>query len=126
MKDLLQLLYALGLTILIEYPIIQLIWLLSKEKSSSKLVFVDGKCVIIPVLIVNVLTNPAINLYARYLWRNTNIPENTIWLIISLYEIAIFLIEGIMYKYLLKTKLSKAIAMSLCANGISYLSSFII
>ncbi len=125
MSMFLGLLYPLGLTFIIEYPIMQCLWLLLKEKSTSKIVFFDGRFILLPVIIVNVLTNPPINIYARYLFYETAYSEKDIWLIISLWEVVVFLVEGIMYKHLLKTKMSKAILMSLCANGVSYLSSFI-
>ena len=124
MEDLFRLLYAFGLTVIIEYPIVQLLWLAIIENEKSICTFFNGKFIIIPVLIVNVLTNPAINIFARYLWRETDIPDNTIWIIITILEFVIWSIEAVVYKYLLKTKWSKAFLMAISANFVSYMCSF--
>jgi hypothetical protein len=127
-----SLLSTLGLTILIEYPIAQIAWIIMKKigkdtnKPNSKLTFFNGLLIIIPVIIINALTNPAINIYARYLWTETNVTEDMFWLIISLWEVVIFMVEGLLYKFMLKTSLLRGMLLSLFSNGISYLSSFII
>jgi hypothetical protein len=127
-----SLLSTLGLTILIEYPIAQIIWLLLKKfgkddgKGNSKLTFFNGLLIIVPVIIINALTNPAINLYARALWSDVDMSEETFWFIISLWEVVIFLVEGLLYKFMLKTSLLRGMLLSICSNGISYLSSFLI
>ncbi len=129
MEDFIQLLSTLGLTIIIEYPIVQVLWLLLKADKSdikSKLVFWKNRIIIIPALIVNILTNPAINIFARYLFRNTNLENDTIWFVITILEFIIWALEGVMYKYLLKTKWSTAMTISTTANFMSYMSSFIL
>ena len=129
MNDFLELLYPLSLTILIEYPIVQLLWLLLKfykEDRKSKLVLFNNKLIIIPALIVNILTNPAINVFARYMFRETEIPDETIWTIITALELLIWIVEGVLYKFLLKTKWENAFILSLTANITSYLSSFLL
>ena len=88
--------------------------------------FFDNKLIIIPALIVNVLTNPAINIYARYMFRETEVPEETIWTIISALEIIIWILEGVLYKYLLKTKWRNGFILSITANLTSYLFSFLL
>ncbi|MBR6252442.1 MAG: hypothetical protein IKR04_01160 [Clostridia bacterium] len=126
MEDFLRLLSTLGLTIIIEYPVVQLLWLAIKEKEKSKLAFYKNKIIIIPAIIVNVLTNPALNVFARFLFRDTDMPEDTIWLIITIIEFVIWALEAVMYKYMLNTKWTKAFAMAISANFVSYMSSFII
>ena len=53
-------------------------------------------------------------------------PEDTIWLIITIIEFVIWALEAVMYKYMLNTKWTKAFAMAISANFVSYMSSFII
>ncbi len=125
-----KLLSTLGLTILIEYPIVQAMWLILKfdkaESKKSRIVFYKNKIIIIPALIVNVLTNPAINIFARYLVMNTNINNKMFWGIITILEVIIWIIEGALYKFLLKTKWSNAFLLAVSANFVSYLSSFLL
>ena len=126
MNDFIKLLYTLGLTLIIEYPIIQVLWIAIKKDEESKLAFWNNRIIIVPAIIVNVLTNPAINVFASYLWRETTIPDNDIWTILTIIEIAIWLLEGVLYKYMLNTKLWKGLALAVSANFISYMFSFIV
>lgn len=132
MNTFISLVRTLGLTIIIEYPITQLLWIFfckkdkNIDKKSAKLTFFNGMLIIVPVIIINALTNPAINIYAKYLWSNLYPDENLFWSIITIWEVLIFLVEGILYKYMLKTSWLRGMLLSLCSNGISYLSSFII
>ncbi len=141
MKDFLTLLWPLCLSIVIEYIIVQFLWLYfldkkedsikeseskTKEKAYSKLVFFENMFVLLPVIIVNVLTNPAINIFARYLWRETSISNENVWIIISILEIVVFVVEGVLYKFLLKTKWSIAFVLSFFSNFLSYMSSFLL
>ena len=129
MSEFVGLLYPLGLTILIEYPIVQLLWLLLKfykQDKKSILVLFDNKLIIIPTLIVNILTNPAINIFARYMFYKTEVPQETIWTIISWLEVLIFVVEAVLYKYLLGTKWKNAFLLSFASNFVSYMSSFLL
>ncbi len=123
---------TLGLTILIEYPLTQILWIFyckrdkSISKNPPKLTFFKGMLIIIPVVIINVLTNPAINFYAQNLWLKLYPDENLFWTIITAWEVVIFLVEGVLYKFMLKTTWLRGMLLSLCSNGVSYLSSFII
>ena len=126
MNDFIKLLYTLGLTLIIEYPIIQVLWIAIKKDEESKLAFWNNRIIIVPAIIVNVLTNPAINVFASYLWRETTILDNDIWTILTIIEIAIWLLEGVLYKYMLNTKLWKGLALAVSANFISYMFSFIV
>jgi hypothetical protein len=115
------------LTIAIEYPIIQILWFFIKDKEQkSKLVFWKNRIIIIPALIVNVLTNPAINILYRCMVRYSELEQDTIWTIISVLEVGIFFIEGVLYKFLLKTSWAKGFLISLVSNFTSYMSSFLL
>ena len=115
------------LTIVIEYPIIQILWFFIKDKvQKSKLVFWKNNIIIVPALIVNVLTNPAINIIARCMFRYSGLEQDVIWEIISVLEVGIFLIEGVLYKVLLKTSWTKGFLISLVSNFTSYMASFLL
>ena len=129
MENIFRLLSTLGLTIAIEYPIVQVLWLALKEdnqKNTSKIVFWKNRIIIIPTLIVNILTNPAINIFAQFLLRNTSVSENEFWSIITILEFIIWAIEAVLYKYMLKTSWKNAFAMAVLANFVSYMSSFLL
>ena len=126
MEDFLRLMITLGLTLIIEYPIVQLLWLGVKNNENSKLAFWKNRIIIVPAIIVNVLTNPAINIFARYLWRETLFTDTTIWLIISIVELFIWAFEAVLYKFMLKTNWTNAFALAIAANFVSYMSGFII
>ena len=129
MSNVLSLLSTYGLTMIIEYPILQAVWLFIRdknEKNTTRLVFWNNRIVIIPVIIVNLLTNPAINIYASHLFYDTSISENVIWAILSALEVVIFMVEAILYKFMLKTKWTSAFLLSFSANFTSYMVSFII
>ena len=126
MEDFLRLMNTLGLTLIIEYPIVQLLWLGVKNNENSKLAFWKNRIIIVPAIIVNVLTNPAINIFARYLWRETLFTDTTIWLIISIVELFIWAFEAVLYKFMLKNNWTNAFAIAIAANFVSYMSGFII
>ena len=126
MEDYLRLLSTLGLTLMIEYPIVQILWLFLKKDEKSKLAFWKNRIIIVPAIIVNVLTNPAINIFARFLWRETDISNDMIWVIITILEFVIWAIEAVLYKFMLNTKWSTAFIMAVTANFASYMSSFIL
>ncbi len=112
MIEILSLAYPLFLTIGIEYIIVQL--------------FSKDKIVLWQVCLINIITNPAINLIYRYILVK-KITENTLLFeIITLLEIAIWILEAVIYKYLLKINWIKAFLYSITANATSYLISFII
>ena len=122
------LLITLSLTLLIEYPIVQILWIVLSDNEvsiSSKFTFWKNRIIIIPAIIVNVLTNPAINIFANYL-RILKVDVNTFWIIITLIEFVIWAFEGMLYKFMLKTSWKIAFAMAITANFVSYMVSFII
>jgi hypothetical protein len=93
------------------------------ENSTKKF---NNKSVILQVIFVNVLTNPAINIFYRFLLLKTYLSINTIWIIITLVEFEIWIFEGVLYKHLFNIELKKAIFIACMANLVSYLSGFII
>jgi len=127
MDTIIDLLYPLVLTLLIEYPIVQVLWIFIKDKKDgSKLTFWKNRIIIIPALIVNILTNPAINIFYRFLINITNFSPDTIWIIITLLEFVIWALEAILYKYMLNTRWSNAFLLALSANYLSFISSFML
>ena len=112
MQEILSLLYPLSLTIMIEYIIIQLL--------------LRDRYMLGYVLIVNICTNPAINIIARVLWQNTIMTDYAILTIISILEIVVFIVEGVLYKYMLKITWKKALIISFVANFIAYMASWLI
>ncbi len=108
----LSLMYPLLLTIIIEYLIIQLI--------------VRKRFVLGQVALVNLVTNPAINLIFRYMYSYTTLSDYIIWNIISILEFVVVFVEGALYKYLFKTKWSHGLIISLIANWLAYLISFLL
>ena len=119
--------YPLALTLIIEYPIVQVLWIFIKDKKDgSVLTFWKNRIIIIPALIVNVLTNPAINVFARFLFNKTTLNVDSVWIIITFLEFVIWALEAVLYKYMLKTKWSKAFLLAITANAISYTMGFLI
>lgn len=92
------------LTLIIEYIVI-------------KLIFVKRK-VFIPVLLVNILTNPFIvyiyNIMSLYSLAYKDF-------ILVFLELLVVLIEGYVYKYLLDINFKKALIVSFISNVVAYL-----
>ena len=110
MNDFLNIIFPLILTIAAEYIIVQA---MEKEKN-----------VIMQVLIVNIVTNPAINLFYRYVLVKNIVDNTKILLIVTGLEIIIWIIEGIMYKFLLKTNWKTAFKYSIISED-SYICIFL-
>ena len=92
------------LTLIIEYIII-------------KLIFVKRK-VFIPVLLVNILTNPFI-VYIYNIMILYSLAYRDIILVIL--ELLAVLVEGYVYKYLLDINFKKALIVSFISNVVAYL-----
>lgn len=104
-----SLIISFVLTFIIEYIII-------------KLFFIKKK-VIIPVLLVNILTNPLIvYIYnIMYIFSFHYIDIVTIVL-----EILVVIVEGYVYKHLLEIKWKKALIVSFITNIIAYLLGIVL
>lgn len=110
MNTVLSLLIPLGITIVIEYIVMQLLY--------------RKRLVLIPVVVTNVITNPALNLFYKFLLYETLLEGVEIDLIIIFLEFIVFIVEGIIYHFELKIKWSEAIMYSFAANLFSYFASF--
>ena len=97
------------LTLIIEYIII-------------KLIFIKKK-VFVPVVLVNVLTNPLV-VYVYSIMSVYSFEYKDIILIIL--ELLVVIVEGFVYKYLLEINLKKAIIISFVSNAIAYLTGVLI
>ena len=104
MKAIITLLSALLLTLAIEVPLGAL---LIKRKDS-----------LIPLILINVLTNPALNLALTILFALTqNI--SLYWIAVVIGEIAVFIGEGFLIRSLCNLSLKRAIIISTVINAIS-------
>lgn len=97
------------LTFIIEYIIIKLIFL--KKKT------------LIPVLLVNMLTNPLVvyiyNIMSIYSFFYKDI-------VLVFLELLVVIVEGYVYKYLLETKWKTSLIISFISNAIAYLVGILI
>lgn len=97
------------LTFIIEYIII-------------KLIFVKKK-VLVPVLLVNMLTNPFVvyiyNIMSFYSFKYKDI-------VLVFLELLVVLIEGYVYKCLLEINLKKALMISFISNVVAYLTGILL
>lgn len=104
MKAIITLLSALLLTLAIEVP---LGTLLIKRKDS-----------LISLILINVLTNPALNLALTILFALTqNI--SLYWIAVVIGEIAVFIGEGFLIRSLCNLSLKRAIIISTVINAVS-------
>lgn len=92
------------LTLIVEYIII-------------KLIFVKKK-VFIPVLLVNMLTNPFV-VYIYNIMSVYSLKYKDIILIVL--ELLVVIVEGYVYKYLLEINWKKALIVSFISNIVAYL-----
>lgn len=97
------------LTFIIEYTIIKLIFI--KKKT------------LIPVLLVNILTNPLI-VYIYNLMYIYSFPYKDI--VTVFLELLVVIVEGYVYKYLLEIKCKIALIVSFISNMIAYLVGILI
>ena len=108
----LSLLIPLGITTMIEYVIIQLL--------------MRNQFVLWQVILVNLLTNPGINFLYKFLMYETSLEIEVIQWIIVIGEMIVFIVEAILYHYILKIKWKEAMRNSFVANLCSYLISFVV
>lgn len=104
MKAIITLLSALLLTLAIEVP---LGTLLIKRKDSF-----------IPLILINVLTNPALNLALTLLFALTQ-SISLYWIAVLIGEIAVFIGEGFLICFLCNLSLKRAIIISTVINAVS-------
>ncbi len=99
-----SLIISLILTLIIEYIIIKLFFMRKK--------------VFIPVLLVNILTNPLV-VYIYNIMDIYSFAYKDIILIIL--ELLVVIVEGYIYQYLLEIKWKKSLIISFISNVLAYL-----
>ena len=104
MKAIITLLSALLLTLAIEVP---LGTLLIKRKDS-----------LIPLILINVLTNPALNLALTILFVLTQ-SISLYWIAVAIGEIAVFIGEGFLIRVMCDIQLKRSIIISTVINAAS-------
>lgn len=97
------------LTLIIEYIIIKLLFIRKK--------------VFIPVLLVNMITNPLVvyiyNIMSLYSFAYKDV-------ILVFLELLVVIVEGYVYKYLLEIKWKRALIISFIANVVAYIVGLLI
>jgi hypothetical protein len=87
-----------------------------------KLLFIKRK-VFMPVLLVNMLTNPLI----VYIYNIMSLFSFEYKDIVTLFlELLVVIVEGYIYKYLLEIKWEKALIISFISNAIAYLTGILL
>jgi hypothetical protein len=104
MKAIITLLSALLLTLAIEVP---LGTLLIKRRGA-----------VIPLILINVLTNPALNLTLTIIFSLTQ-SISLYWIAVVIGEIAVFIGEGFLIRSLCNLSLKRAIIISTVINAVS-------
>lgn len=104
MKAVITLLSALLLTLALEVP---LGTLLIKRKDS-----------LVPLILINVLTNPALNLILTIIFSLTQ-SISLYWIAVLIGEIAVFIGEGFLIRSLCNLSLKRAIIISTVINAVS-------
>lgn len=104
MSPAITLILALLLTLLIEVPLGMLIL---KRKES-----------IIPLILINVLTNPALNAVLMILFSLTR-SYTAYWIAVVVGEIAVFVGEGILIRTLCDLPLKRSLLISTVINAVS-------
>ena len=104
MKAVITLLSALLLTLALEVPLGAL---LIKRKDS-----------VIPLILINVLTNPALNLILTIIFSLTQ-SISLYWIAVLIGEIAVFIGEGFFIRSLCNLSLKRAIIISTVINAVS-------
>lgn len=112
MKELLWILGALGLTLAVELPLSAVWW--------RKLSAVGG------VLLVNMLTNPIINLEMAAVAVTCGGQTTLYWMILAVSEAAVVIVEGLLLQKMLGVSLKRAMVFSFAANFISYFAGLLL
>ncbi len=104
MTPVLTLILALLITLLIEIPIGAL---LLKRKST-----------VVPLVLINILTNPALNAALMILFSLTQ-SYTLYWIAVVIGEIAVFIGEGFLIRALCDTPLKRSLLFSTIINAVS-------
>lgn len=106
MSPLLALIFALLLTLVIEVPIGSLI--------------IKTKSAVIPLILINILTNPALNALLMILFALTE-SYTAYWITMVIGEIAVFVGEGFLIRSLCDIPLKRSMIISIVINAASFL-----
>ena len=104
MKAIITLLSALLLTLAIEVPLGALL--------------IKRRGAVIPLILINVLTNPALNLALTLLFALTK-SISLYWIAVAIGEAAVFIGEGLLLRKLCDLPLKRAIIISTAINAVS-------
>ena len=104
MKAVITLLSALMLTLMIEVPL--------------GVLMIKRKSAVVPLILINVLTNPALNLALTLLFALTQ-NYSVYWIALIIGEIAVFVGEGFLIRVLCGTQLKRSIIISTVINAAS-------
>ena len=103
---------ALGLTLAFELTVAAVWW----RKWNA----------IIPVLLVNVLTNPPLNVIMSQILISRGGRDGLYWCVLAVAEVSVVLIEGFLLSKLLRVGHKKALLFALVANAVSYFSGVLL
>ena len=103
---------ALGLTLVFELTVATVWW----RRWST----------LIPVLLVNVLTNPPLNVIMSQILISRGGRDGLYWCVLAMAEVSVVLIEGFLLSKLLRVGHKKAFLFALTANAISYFSGVLL
>jgi len=82
------------------------------------------KGLLYPVLLVNLLTNPALNLIV--LWAFSRFGPGSYWPVVAPLEVAVVFAEAWLLRLMLHLPYKKILLISLCLNGASFCAGVII
>lgn len=103
---------ALGLTLAFELTVAAVWW----RKWNA----------IIPVLLVNVLTNPPLNVIMSQIMLSRGGRDALYWCVLAAAEVSVVLIEGFLLSRMLCVGHKKALLFALVANAVSYFSGVLL
>lgn len=106
MSPVLTLILALLLTLVIEVPIGSLM--------------IRSKSAVIPLILINILTNPALNALLMILFTLT-VSYTAYWITMVIGEIAVFIGEGFLIRALCDIPIKRAFIISTVINAASFL-----
>ena len=103
---------ALGLTLAFELTVAAMWW----RKWNA----------IIPVLLVNVLTNPPLNVIMSQIMLSRGGRDALYWCVLAVAEVSVVFVEGFLLSKMLHVGHKKALLFALAANAVSYFSGVLL
>lgn len=103
---------ALGLTLAFELTVAAVWW---------------RRCnALVPVLLVNVLTNPPLNVIMSQVMLSRGGRDVLYWCVLATAEVSVVFIEGFLLAGMLRVGRKKALLFALVANAVSYFSGVLL